>query len=173
MKAFWIKSGLSAFVLGFASCSPRIVYDPSPFSLGNVTDSISLPVEYHMFPGKYYRVKFDSVSEKFENMAYMGSRDGFNIFAVYSKMPGPESVTRIALVDSQCRVEDKRAFALEYAAYMGGFRHALDWKGTCVVFGDSITRRFGRGFKGPYSREEWYSRWEEAVGQERDSSQKN
>jgi hypothetical protein len=159
-----VKIWISVFMIALASCTSWIAGNPSPFSVESVTDSISVPIVKHMLPGKYYQVKFDSVNGKFENLAYMGTNDGYNIFAVYSKLDRPEWVTRIALSDSQCEVQDKRTIETEFSIYKLDFRNALDWKGKCVVFGDSIMSRFRKGYRGNYSEEEWYSRWKQAIG---------
>ena len=145
------------------ACSTTGFNNPSPFSKKDVSDSINVAIEKHMFPGAYYRVKFDTVNAKFENLAYMGTREGMHYFSVYSKAGTPEFVYRVALTDSQCKVYDQRTFDLEFMRYHNSFRNAIDWKGKCIVFGDSTVMRFRNNYEGGYSNKQWYERWEQAI----------
>jgi hypothetical protein len=161
-----VIAGLSGLLL-ICACS-AIIIDISPFGIKNVVDSVSVPIETHMFPGKYYRVKFDSVNKKFENMQYAGTEHGLNIFMVYMKAAPPGSVFRIALSDSQCKVYDARRIVDEYSKYGTSFRSAHDWRGRCLVFGDSVISRFRRNWRArEYSDVEWDSLWVKAIGDER------
>lgn len=135
------------------------------FSKADVIDSVEVPIHEHMFSGKYYRISFDSVSEKIKSLNYLGTEDSLNVFMAFAKVFPPDAVLKVVMTDSQCQVFNKRNIRSEFLRYGTSFRPVNIYKSKCIVFGDSVQNRFNKLIHSQRSVvNNTDSLWTEAIG---------